>query len=130
VLGLLTQIGAERFRRLIFSPDWTFIPEQWEVQAWARVLEKVGPEGLAYYSPQMSAADCQYLPGVDGNRFLPESSRYRGEPANVQRVLDAFLREASADCGRRLGREPRIAFLADGPYGILTAAVAGLHPAG
>ena len=123
VLGLLTQIGAEAFRRLIFSPDWTFIPEQWEVQAWARVLEKVGPEGLTYYSPQMSAADCRYLPGVDGNRFLPESWRYRREPANVQRVLDAFLREAGADCGRRLGREPRVAFLADGPYGILTAGV-------
>jgi hypothetical protein len=122
VLGLLTLIGAERFRRLIFSPDWTFIPEQWEVQAWARVLERLGPEGLAYYSPQMSAGDCAFLPGVDGNRFLPEHLRFRDEPGNVQRVMDGFLREASADCARRLGREPRIAFLADGPYGILTPA--------
>jgi hypothetical protein len=40
----------------------------------------------------------------------------------VQRVLDGFLREVSADCGERLDREPRVAFLADGPYGILTPA--------
>jgi len=123
VLGLLAQIGAEAFRRLIFSPDWTFIPEQWEVQAWARVLERLGPEGLAYYSPQMTARDCSCLPGVDGNRFLPEQRRYGGDPANVQEVLDGFLREVNADCRRRLGREPRIAFLADGPYGILAPAL-------
>ena len=122
VLALLTLIGAEPFRRLIFSPDWTFIPEQWQVQAWARVLERVGAEGLTYYSPQMGARDCSLLPGMDGNRLLPEERRHRAVPGNVQWVLDGFLREVSADCGERLDREPRVAFLADGPYGILTPA--------
>ena len=122
LLHLLTLVGAEGFRRLIFSPDWTFIPEQWEVQAWARALEALGPEGLVYYSPRMSARDCAVLPGTDGNLLLEPARRYRDEEGNLQRVLDAFLAGARP---QRNGGAPRLAFLADGPYGILT-----LHPAG
>ncbi len=117
LLHLATLVGAEAFRRLLFSPDWTFIPEQWEVQAWARVLEGLGPEGLVYYSPQMSARDCAVLPGTDGNLLLPEDRRHRPDAGNVQQVVDAFLRLARPG---EPGREPRVAFLADGPYGILT----------
>jgi len=120
LLHLLTLVGAEGFRRLLFSPDWTFIPEQWEVQAWARALEQLGPEGLVYYSPQLTARDYALLPGFDGNLLLAEELRYRSDPGNVQRVLDAFLSQARP---QRQGLEPRLAFLADGPYGILTAGV-------
>jgi nickel-dependent lactate racemase len=118
LLHLLALIGAEAFRRLIFSPDWTFIPEQWEVQAWGRALEQLGPGGLVYYSPQLGERDCAILPGLDGNLLLPEERRYRADAGNAQRVVDAFLTEARPQ-GRR--REPRLAFLADGPYGILTS---------
>ncbi len=120
LLHLLTLVGAEAFRRLLFSPDWTFIPEQWEVQAWARALEQLGPGGLVYYSPQLAERDCASLPGLDGNSLLGEGRRYRPDSGNVQRVLDAFLETARP---QREGREPRLAFLADGPYGILTAGV-------
>ncbi len=119
LLHLATLVGAEAFRRLLFSPDWTFIPEQWEVQVWARALEQLGPEGLVYYSPQLGERDCAILPGLDGNLLLPEACRYRNDSGNVQRVVDAFLAEARPQ-GR--GREARLAFLADGPYGILTPA--------
>jgi nickel-dependent lactate racemase len=119
LLHLLALVGAEAFRRVIFSPDWTFIPEQWEVQAWGRALERLGPGGLVYYSPQLAERDCEILPGVDGNLLLDEGRRHRPEPGNVQRVLDAFLKEARP---QKAGREPRVAFLADGPYGILTPA--------
>jgi hypothetical protein len=87
------------------------------VQAWARVLERLGPEGLVYYSPQMGARDSAVLPGRDGNLLLPEGRRHRPEAGNVQRVVDAFLRQARP---REPGREPRLAFLPDGPYGILS----------
>lgn len=122
LLHLLTLTGAEAFRRLLFSPDWTFIPEQWEAQAWGRALEQLGPEGLVYYSPQLAERDCAILPGLDGNLLLAEEHRYRDGAGNVQRVVDAFLREARLQ-GR--GRQPRLAFLADGPYGILTAGAPG-----
>jgi hypothetical protein len=123
LLHLLTLVGAEAFRRLIFSPDWTFIPEQWEVQAWGRALEQLRPQGLVYYSPQLDERDCAILPGLDGNLLLPEGCRYRADSGNVQRVVDAFLGEARP---RGRSRQARLAFLADGPYGILTPAAAGL----
>jgi hypothetical protein len=119
LLHLLALVGAEAFRRLIFSPDWTFIPEQWEVQAWARALEQLGPGGLVYYSPQLAERDYEALPGVDGNLLLDEARRYRPDSGNVQRVVDAFLSQARPE---KPGREPRLAFLADGPYGILMPA--------
>jgi hypothetical protein len=122
LLHLLTLVGAEAFRRLLFSPDWTFIPEQWEVQAWGRALEQLGPEDLVYYSPQLAERDCAILPGLDGNLLLAEECRYRADAGNVQRVVNAFLAEARPQ-GR--GRQPRLAFLADGPYGILTPGVPG-----
>jgi nickel-dependent lactate racemase len=121
LLHLLTLVGAQRFRRLIFSPDWTFVPEQWEVQAWASVLERVGEEGLVYYSPQVGPVDSAVLPGVDGNGFLPETQRFRPDSANlptvVRGVLEAVRQSHQARAGT--GSQPRAAFLADGPYGIL-----------
>ena len=117
VLHLLTLIGAERFRELVFSRDWTFIPEQWEVQAWAEVLEGVGPEGLIYYSPRLGRDDCAVIPGTDGNRYLPEGCRYNPDPANVPSVLQGVIEETFRAGGA--SPAPRVAFLADGPYGIL-----------
>jgi len=120
LLHLLTLVGAEAFRRLLFSPDWTFIPEQWEVQAWGRALEQLGPKGLVYYSPQMTERDCAILPGMDGNLLLRADRRHRPGSGGVQQVVDAFLAEVRTE---KPGREPRVAFLADGPYGILTPAL-------
>lgn len=114
VLTLLTLIGVERFRRLIFSPDWSFIPEQWEVQAWARILDRLGPEGLIYYSPHLASADAAILPGVDGNRYLPPELRHKREPGSLGRGVQAVVRGVLESV-----RSPRIAFLSDGPYGIL-----------
>jgi hypothetical protein len=119
LLHLLALVGAEAFRRLLFSPDWTFIPEQWEVQAWGQALEQLGPEGLVYYSPQLAERDGLILPGLDGNGLLAGPSRHRPGAGSLQTVVDAFLREARP---AEPGREPRLAYLADGPYGILTPA--------
>lgn len=120
VLHLLTLVGPERFKRLLFSPDWTFIPEQWEVQAWARILERVPAERLVYYSPQMPEADYSLLPGVDGNRFLPEGMRGRPQPERFSAVIQGVLEAALAECRREGTPRPRAAFLLDGPYGILS----------
>ncbi|MBN1836263.1 MAG: DUF2088 domain-containing protein [Spirochaetales bacterium] len=120
LLHLLTLIGPERFRRLLFSRDWTFVPEQWEVQAWAAVLQSVGVEGLVYYSPQLDKRECSVIPGVDGNRYLEEDRRYLPEMDNVQEVVRAVVEETRTRhaATHGAGNEPRIAFLADGPYGI------------
>jgi len=121
LLHILTLIGPERFRRLLFSPAWTFVPEQWEVQAWASVLEQVGVDRLVYYSPQLGPRDCAVIPGVDGNCYLPDSAQYTPDSGNVPAVVRAVIEEARSRHKESRGRdsEPRIAFLADGPYGIL-----------
>ena len=120
LLHLLKMTGPEGFRRLIFSPDWTFVPEQWEVQAWARVFDAAPPERFVYYSPHLGQSDYEIIPGTDGNRYLPEQRRYRPEMRNMSIFLQSAVSSIRSDYVRRGKDNPRIAFLADGPYGILS----------
>ncbi|MGE5549865.1 MAG: lactate racemase domain-containing protein [Bacteroidota bacterium] len=117
VLHLLKLIGAERFIRLLHSPDWVFIPEQWQVQMWARLFAVIPMAHLIYYAPQLSARDYAILPGRDGNEFLPPMERYRGNMASAARVIEDAAQEIFRDQAG-LGRELEVAVLADGPYGI------------
>jgi nickel-dependent lactate racemase len=119
LLHILRMIGPEAFTRLVFSEDWTFLPDQWEVQAWAKVDEAVARERFVYFSPQCKASDYEILPGTDGNQLLPADRRYSGDPTDVQRVLEAFLDRARRELASRGTTAPRIAFLYDGPYGII-----------
>jgi nickel-dependent lactate racemase len=119
LVHLLKLIGPERFLTLISSPGWVFIPEQWEVQAWAKILAKVPPGNLIYYSPHMSRRDFERIPGVDGNRYLPDASRYSPELQNIALFVEGALRDISARLGKGAA-EPRVALLLDGPYGIVS----------
>jgi len=119
MLQILKQIGPESFKRLVFSPDWTFIPEQWEVQSWARIFERVPESHFVYYSPWLPEKEYGVFPGVDGNTFLPEGRRWRAEPANVAPVLEGALASARRELAGRGMAKPAVAFLSDGPYGIL-----------
>jgi len=113
VLRLLSELGPELFNARLRSPDWTFVPEQWEVQKWAQVFAKLGGmENLIYCSPQVTGAlfaECR-VPGVDGGAGL--NAREGGAlsaAAMVQCAVDA-----------QIARHPEraVAVLADGPYGV------------
>jgi lactate racemase len=119
LLHLLRMIGPEAFTRLLFSEEWTFLPDQWEVQAWAKVDAALARDHFFYYSPQSSPGDYEIVSGSDANTLLSEPDRYRNDSANVQRSLDAFLERARADLAARGVAKPRICFLFDGPYGIV-----------
>ncbi|MFP4549930.1 MAG: nickel-dependent lactate racemase [Spirochaetales bacterium] len=119
LLHLLRMIGPEAFTKLVFSPAWTFLPDQWEVQSWAKVDAAVARDHFFYYSPQTAAGDYALLSGTDGNQLLPKSKRYTPDPANVQTALSSFVELAGAQLATAGVREPRIAFLYDGPYGIV-----------
>jgi nickel-dependent lactate racemase len=98
VLPLLQQLGPAGVNRALVAPDWTFIPEQWEVQMWGRALAKLGrPENLIYCAPQLTGMAFQErgLPGTDGG--------------GAQLALDAFLAKHPA---------ATVAVLKDGPYGV------------
>lgn len=116
VLHLLKLIGAEKFNRLILSGDWTFIPEQWQVQMWTRLFTKIPMGNFIYYSPQLTEDDYKYLPGIDGNLFLPTGERYHGGLHMIPRVVEQAIQQRI-----NLQTKPKdfaIACLTDGPYGI------------
>ena len=91
LLYLLKTIDAEAFNRLIRSPDWTFLPDQWEVQMWAKLFEKIPLENLVYYSPNVPGRDFTLLPGQDGNTYLPAADRYADEPTLIPKVVERAL---------------------------------------
>jgi hypothetical protein len=118
VLHLLKIIGAKQFNHLILSPDWTFIPDQWQVQMWTRLFSKIPPENFIYYSPRLSFNDYKIIPGVDGNIFLPRSERYKGNFKNAAQVIEKAMEAAICELKSAGQEKIRIAYLVDGPYGV------------
>ncbi len=128
VLSLLKLVGAEALERVLASPDWPFVPEQWQVQEWAKVFKKISFTDFVYYAPQLDSKDWRDLPGTDGRSLLdrgalPGLGRKGGEAEEMlPRVVEASVHRfmLSRGFGPRDVAEGRfrIAFLADGPYGI------------
>ncbi len=118
VLSLFKIIGPERFERLILSPDWTFIPEQWQIQMWGKLFTRIPMENMVYYSPQFGPAEYQLIPGRDGNELLPEKIRYHGTLETIPLFVELTLEKAIAELHGQGVKEPSIAYLSDGPYGI------------
>lgn len=125
-MGLLKLLGPAAFTRMILSPDWTFLPDQWQTQMWAKVFERIPMENLCYFAPQLDDKDWGELPGMDGRPFLgPHGPHGPGKPGQGQAGQDSFARFVEAaifaareDCHARGIPRPRLACLADGPYGI------------
>jgi len=120
-LALLKKVGPRVLNRILASPDWEFIIDQWESQMWAKVLEKVIPENLLYFAPQLEPADRRILPGTDG-RTLIEGAVVHGRSGEVSTFIDAairrFLKARGAAAADIAHGKLRVAYLADGPYGI------------
>lgn len=122
-LHLLRLFGADGYQRLLLSPDWQFVPDQWEPQMWAQALRRIPPAHLAYCGTGLSAADYAILPGYDGHLLLPPGQRYGapGGPGNADPLASMVLAALErARAALRAGgvTAPRAACLADGPYGI------------
>ena len=110
-LELRAKLGTEDFREEILKPDWIFIPEQWEVQMWLRVFERLGSEDrLVYCSPQLTGdifRHC-FIPGRDGGEGLSGMSGSGLARAMLQKAIDETKRRLPG----------RMALLADGPYAV------------
>ncbi len=121
LLHLLKLFGHEGYMRLITSPEWRFVPDQWEPQMWGKVLAKVAPDGLCYCGTGLAARDYEIIPGADGHRYLedvPATERYSGKPGLLGRMTSAAVADAVSMSQTRLGRRPTVGVLVDGPYGI------------
>lgn len=118
VLSLLKLVGPEALDRILASPDWSFIPEQWQVQMWAKVFKRISFDDFYYYAPQLDHRHWRDLPGVNASRFVSDSSNDVALRAAVEgSVAEILARRGVSHTNVASGRF-RIAFLADGPYGI------------
>ncbi|NLG78291.1 MAG: nickel-dependent lactate racemase [Firmicutes bacterium] len=117
VLHLLALHGPDAYVRLIMSPNWKFVPDQWQVQMWAKVFAKIPMENFTYCASHITPKDAAILPGRDGNLLLPPQRRYSRSLDDTARMVELAVAEAVAECKAR-GTAPTIAYLQDGPYGI------------
>jgi nickel-dependent lactate racemase len=107
----LGELGEEKFIEMILDPSWIFVPEQWEAQMWARLFKKIPPEDLIYCSLEIPEESFSWLPGTDARTIAPKAKILKD-------LVEMSFAWAVEKLRLRLGREPQIAFLPDGPYGI------------
>jgi nickel-dependent lactate racemase len=118
ILFLLKFMGSGKFNRLIRSKDWPFVPDQWEVQMWAKLFDKIPMDHFTYYSPHLTEADFKVLPGEDGNLHLPGPNRYGKSLEHAAEVVEKALEQAIRAIEEGGQKTVDLAFLSDGPYGI------------
>lgn len=119
MLCLLKKMGASAFLRKIMDPAWVFVPEQWQVQMWAKVFEAIPMSNFFFYSPYLQQHHWTALPGnnaADLLTSLPSSAR---GPDRLAFAIQEGLASLSVRFRQQRGRCPKVAFLADGPYGVL-----------
>lgn len=117
-LALLVLVGPEKFLQIITSKDWTFIPEQWQVQMWAKVFERIPMDHVIFYAPQMDDIWWDGLPGINGSRFLSD----RRDAGCYRDVVEASLQYIAKREDKRV-EDLAITYISDGPYVIPQASL-------
>jgi nickel-dependent lactate racemase len=110
-LDLLCSLPSHRdyvaalYQRAVVQKD------QWEVEMWCKVLEKVGgPGGLIYCTTGISPGDLEKLPLTSGYTYTGESYLTPMAQCAVQRALAAWQ--------QRLGHLPRVGVIRDGAHAV------------
>jgi nickel-dependent lactate racemase len=111
MIRLLGEKGPEKFLESILSPAWSFVPDQWEAQMWAKVFQKIPMENLIYCSFDIPEQSFTRIPGRDARTIMPEAN-------DLQELVEQSIDWVYKKLSLSLGKEPLVAFLADGPYGI------------
>jgi hypothetical protein len=120
-LAMLKRNGAKGFLQTIKSPDWAFTHDQWETQMWGKVLETIGAEeNLIYCSLEIPEQEYSFLSGTAGLNLLTPEERAAGRSAVelMKLMVERAVCGATDNLRRRLGRDPEVLFLPDGPYGV------------
>ena len=119
VLPHLKGRSPEDFIATLSAEDWKFIPDQWQVQMWAKLFAVIPQDNFIYYAPQITEKDYKILPGTNGNDFLPEDKKYALEDGNIPLFLESTLKAVAEMMEKEGRKEIRIAWMSDGPYGIV-----------
>ncbi len=125
LMTLLKGIGSNAFADLIRSPEWKFVPDQWEAQMWARFFERVPPSNLFYFSPQTAPFEYGRLPchpSVSRMETLAALPPEHQVAEFARHAIDIAAAEWAATANGALAdvsaAAPTVAFLVAGPYGI------------
>ena len=112
VIQLLSILGPQKFMTLIKSEQWTFIPEQWQVQMWCKLFSKIPMRNFYFYSPHFKQEHYEAIPGVSLNNMNIDTNNN-----DVNTFYNYALKDA-AKCLAKDAKDLSIAILLDGPYGI------------
>jgi len=116
LIHLLKLQGAEGYVKIISDPAWKFTKDQWEPEVWARVMKKVGEDGLIYCTLEVSEEDYCLLPGQCGLDFLKRKKKKPSLDAAQQMVQNAVLFTVQRYREKKI--EPTMAFICEGPYAV------------
>ena len=109
----LARRGPADFRTAILSAQWTFTPDQWCPQMWAKAFTQLGDPKLYYTcAPRLAPFDDRQVPETNVAAGCPRRPD-ESEPAWAQRML-----QATVDRLIQQGRADRLLVLPDGPYAV------------
>ena len=113
MLRLAIRLGPEGFLQKILTEDWTFVPDQWEVQMWSKAYRRLaGPKEIYICAPQLEDYGEDLLPETN---VAAQNKRVTGE-SNVD-----FARRILQQTIDRLTQGPadkETLVLPDGPYAV------------
>ncbi len=113
LLRLAIRLGPDGFHQRILSEDWSFVPDQWEVQMWVKVYCHLGDAKQIYIcAPQLEDCPQDMLPETNvaaQNKRVPGESNTDFARRILQQTVDQ-LTEGFAD--------EKILVLPDGPYAV------------
>jgi len=117
LLALLAKWGPQKFVEHLLSPKWEFVEGQWAVHMRAKFLTKIPKEHLYYFSPQATSAEYEllsaspwpFLAGTEGLTVAEQAACF------VKRAVDYACAASEAETGHKA----KVAYLADGPYGVV-----------
>ncbi len=110
-LALLMDLPSHRDYINLICQRPSVKKDQWEVEMWCKVLDKVGgPQGLIYCTTGIDAAALAQLPLTSGYAYTGQSEL----APMIQTALDQTL----ASWQTRLGRPPRLGVVLDGAHAV------------
>ena len=119
VLPYLKGKDADDFLEILKSGSWEFVPDQWQVQMWAKVFKIIPQDQFIFFAPQIKKRDYDILPGVDGNRYLAVAVHGSGDGSSIPEFIKTALNETIRKMEKEGRRNLTVAWMADGPYGIV-----------
>jgi len=117
LLHLLKLQGPNGYMSTLRNVGWRFTKDQWEPQMWAKVLDKVGEQGLIYCTAALSREEQeQIVPGGMGWDYLPDRAYTDDAERTAAMVQNALI--CAVNHPRWSGSIPSVAFIKEGPYAV------------